>query len=183
MKLDDKMYGIDTKLILASLKRWNIHLSSQVSHILLDVVGDAVVKYDKSKDMSLQSWAAYYVPRNLKKAVEKEQRQGGVSLDTIRGNDDTTLHALIPSNAKSVEAIVIENDTKARMKEAISQLDAEGQFIVKYVLRELDQGNERWRASLAVALSDAGFYKKPITREWARQKSKKYMEQIRQAFA
>lgn len=180
MKFEETMYGIDTKLIFSALKKWKIALSYEVRHVLLDVVGEAVVRYNKSKGMTLKTWVCYYVVRNIKHAVEIERRHGRISLDATTANTDMSLHNVIPSNTKSVEKIVEEKETKKLVHRKIAQLDKEGQFIMNYILQELDQGNYRWKASLAIELTKAGFYDRPISREWARKKSQKYMDMLKQ---
>lgn len=169
---------VDRAEIVYVLQRKGITVTAEVDDALEDLVGDAIVKFDKTKNTKITTWICYYVFRQIRRAIYKS-RKFSYSLDACLNNSEhTTLYNFLKIDEKELVDIMAERQNAEILHKAIGMLDDKGQFVMNFILNEISNNNYRWKQKLGRALVKNGYFSK-VSREWMRTLGKIYFEKTR----
>jgi len=139
-------HGVDVPLVLKAIKSTGVEISDNVLEAAQDVVADAIMAYDKTKNVQLSSWVYAYIRYQLRNYIQvgyygKYSRNKNFSPNVVTSLDapalgkdkNVALHEMLPSDL-DVEETALRSVLKDKLDAAINKLDERGQFVVRFFL-------------------------------------------------
>lgn len=139
----DYFHGIDVALVIDAIKRTGAKMTPDVLEVARDVVADAMLRYDDSRQ-SLNGWVYTFIQYQLAKYLArhnglksgKHAPKAIMSLDApVSKGDDCSnpLHELVPSD-RDPEREAMKSILHDKLHKAIKHLDKRGQFVMEFYL-------------------------------------------------